>query len=421
MPLTDVEIRKTKPAATPFKLYDEKGLFLLVAPTSKLWRLKHRFAGKEKLLALGSYPETTLKQARARRDDARAALQAGRDPGAERKEAKQQQKKEAKNTFKVIALEFIEKMLWHRGEKHRANARSRLENNIFPYLGSRPIDLIEPPELLEALRKIESRGAHEMAHRVRALCGQIFRYGISSGVCKRDPAADLRGALTPVNPSHMPVIPIEELPQLLIAMDGCEEAPACRDRLTRLGLQLMALTALRTTELRKGLWSQVNWDERTWTPEIEVMKMRRAHIVPLSRQAIAVLEELRDLTGRSQFMFPGEGKKGVMSENTLLYALYALGYKGRMCGHGFRSLASTVLNECDIHFDERWIELQLAHLEKNKVKRAYNHAKWLDQRFIMMQWLADYYDELRKGQYIKPLAYTSQNKPVFDQGMQAAA
>ncbi len=419
MPLTDVEIRKAKPAAKPSKLFDVKGLFLLINPTgSKLWRLKYRFAGTEKLLALGSYPEVSLKQARADRDDARTALRQGRDPGAERKAAKVKQKQETQNTFKAIALEFIEKMLCHRGEKHRANAKSRLENNIFPYLGSRPIDQIEPPELLEALRKIEARGAHEMAHRVRALCGQVFRYGISCGVCKRDPSADLRGALTPVNPSHMPVIPIEELPQLLIAMDACEEAPACRDRLTRLGLQLMALTALRTKELRKGLWSQVNWDERTWTPEIEEMKMRRAHIVPLSRQAIAALEELRDLTGRSQFMFPGEGKKGISSENTLLYALYTLGYKGRMCGHGFRSLASTILNEANC-FDERWIEFQLAHLEKNKVKRAYNHAKWLDQRFIMMQWLADYYDELRKGRFIKPLTFASMNKPAFE--MQAAA
>jgi integrase len=420
MPLTDVQIRKAKPAAKPFKLSDEKGLFLLVTTTSKLWRLKYRFDGREKLLALGSYPETTLKQARARRDDARTKLQEGRDPGGERKAAKLKQKQETKNAFKVIALEFVEKMLWHRGEKHRANARSRLENNIFPYLGSRPIDQIEPPELLEALRKIESRGAHEMAHRVRALCGQIFRYGISCGVCKRDPAADLRGALRPVKPVHMPTIPLEELPELLRAIDACEEAPASRDRLTKLGLQLMALTALRTKELRKGLWSQVNWDECTWMPEIEEMKMRRPHTVPLSRQAIAMLEELHDLTGRSRFMFPGEGKKGVMSENTLLYALYALGYKGRMCGHGFRSLASTVLNEADC-FDERWIEFQLAHLEKNKVKRAYNHAKWLDQRFVMMQWLADYYDELRKGCFIKPLAYASQNRPVFDQGLAVAA
>jgi len=297
-------------------------------------------------------------------------------------------------------------------ERHRANAISRLEHNVFPALGDRSIDKIEPPELLAVLRKIEARDAHEMAHRVRALCGQIFRYAISCGICSRDAAADLRGALTPPASSHMPAIPIEEFPQLLLAIDTCEEAPACRNRQTRLGLQLIALTALRTKELRKGLWDQISWTDRLWNLELEVMKSRRPHIVPLAPQAIRVLEELHDITGNSRFMFPGEGVKGVMSENTLLYALYALGYRGRMCGHGFRSLASTVLNESDF-FDERWIEFQLAHLEKNKVKRAYNKAKWLDQRFSMLQWYADYLDELRKGNFVKPVAFASLNKPAL--------
>ena len=235
-----------------------------------------------------------------------------------------------------------------------------------------------------------------------------------------DAAADLRGALISPPSSNMPVIPIEELPQLLLDIDGCEEAPACRDRQTRLALQLLALTFLRTGELRKGLWSQVNWNERTWEPAVEVMKERRPHTVPLSPQAIAVLEELHEFTGHSRFMFPGEGKKGVMSENTCLYGLYALGYRGRMSGHGFRSLASTILNEAGC-FDERWIEFQLAHLEKNKVKAAYNKAKWLDQRFVMMQWLADYLDALRAGRYIKPLDFAKIKKPGFHQAELAIA
>ena len=216
MPLDDLTIRNAKPREKPFKLFDEKGLFLLVNPAgSKLWRLKYPFAGKEKLLALGAYPEITLKAARAKRDEARLAIRDGRDPSGERKAAKRRQALEAQNAFRTIALEFVEKMGRRWGERHRANAISRLEANIFPALGNRPIGQIEPPELLEVLRKIESRGAHEMAHRVRALCGQIFRYGIACGVCSRDPSADLRGALTPVKSTHMPVIPVEELPDLL--------------------------------------------------------------------------------------------------------------------------------------------------------------------------------------------------------------
>jgi integrase len=243
-----------------------------------------------------------------------------------------------------------------------------------------------------------------MAHRVRSLCGQIFRYGIACGVCQRDAAADLRGALTPPAHTNFPAIPIEELPELLQAIDTCEEAPACRDRQTRLALQLIALIFVRTGELRKGLWSQVSWTDKIWMPAAEVMKMRRPHIVPLVPQAVAALEELREITGRSRFLFSGEGKKGIMSENTILYSLYALGYRDRMCGHGFRSVASTVLYE-STHFDEDWIELQLAHQEEDNSKRPYNHAQWLDQRFTMMRWYADYLDELRKGCFIKPHAF----------------
>ena len=413
MPLDDLTIRNTKPADKPSKLSDEKGLFLLVTPSgSKLWRLKYRVGGKEKLLALGAYPEVSLKTARLRRDDARSMLREGRDPSAERKATKQRQALEAKNAFKVVALDFIERMGQRWSERHRANAISQLEHNVFPALGNRPIDKIEPPELLAVLRKIEARGAHEMAHRVRALCGQIFRYGISCGFCARDIVADLKGALTPPAHKPMPTIPIEDLPQLLLAIDGCEEAPASRDRQTRLGLQLIALTFLRTGELRKGLWEQVSWKDRTWTPTAEIMKKRRPHTVPLAPQAISVLEELHDLTGRSRFMFPGEGKKGVMSENTLNNALKSLGYDGRMCGHGFRSLASTILNEADC-FDERWIEFQLAHLEKNKVKRAYNRAKWLAQRTEMMSWYSDYLTELRKGVFVKPMDFANLRKPAL--------
>jgi integrase len=402
MPLDDLTIRSAKATSRPFKLADEKGLFLLINPAgSKLWRLKYRHAGKEKLLALGSYPDVTLKSARLKRDEARVAIRDGRDPSFERKTAKQRQRLEAQNAFRAVALEFIEKMGKRWSERHRENAISRLEHNIFPYLGSRPVGQIEPPELLEVLRKIEARGAHEMAVRIRALCGQVFRYGIACGVCSRDLAADLRGALTPPQSGNMPVIPIEELPALLLAIDGCEEAPACRDRQTRIGLQLLAILFPRTVELRKAQWAEISIADGLWAPSAEVMKMKRPHLVPLPPQAIALLEELHELTGRDRYVFPGEGRKGIMSENTLLYALYALSYRGRMSGHGFRSLASTILNESG-HFEPDWIELQLAHQEENDSRRAYNHAKWLDGRRRMMSWYASYLDELRKGEFIKP-------------------
>ena len=410
MPLDDLTIRNTKPAEKPFKLSDERGLFLLINPSgSKLWRFKYRFAGKEQLLALGAYPEVTLKTARAKRDEARDIIRDARDPSFERKAAKQRQILEAQNAFKAVALDFITKMVRRWSERHRNNAISRLEKNIFPALGNRPIGQIDPPELLAELRKIEARGAHEMAARIRALCSQVFRYGISCGVCARDAAADLRGALTPPVTKNMPVIPLEELPELLRAVDASEEAPYCRDRQTRLALQLIALTFVRTGELRKALWSQIDWTEKAWTPAVEVMKMRRPHIVPLAPQAITILQELREITGSNKFLFPGEGKKGLMSENTILYALYALGYRGQMCGHGFRSLASTILNEAG--FDQDWIELQLAHVEENDSRRAYNHARWLDQRRRMMEWYADYLDELRKV-FVKPHLFAATSAQV---------
>jgi integrase len=410
--------------AKPFKLFDEEGLFLLINPSgSKLWRMKYRFAGKEKLLAFGSYPETPLKEARAKRDKAHAILKAGRDPGAERKAEEQKKEQEAKNIFKPVALALVEEIAQKRkwSERHKERAIRRLEINVFPDLRDRPFGEIEPPDVLSVLRKIEACGAHETAARTRVLLSQIFRFGIGNGLCKRDAAADLKGVLTPTVSENMARVELEELPQLLLDIDGCEGAPACRDRQTRLGLQLLALTFVRTGELRKSMWEHVSFKNNLWTFPAGIMKKGRTHLVPLAKQTISVLEELHEITGSGKFLFPGEGKKGIMSENTLLYALYSLGYRNRMTGHGFRGLASTILNEVKHAFYKDWIEMQLAHKDKDKTREAYNSAKWLDQRAVMLQWLADYYDELRKGRYIKPLAYASQNKPVFDQGLADAA
>ena len=398
--LQETTIRTLKSRTKPYKVTDEKGLFLLINPIgSKLWRLQFRYEGKQKALSLGAYPEVSLKLARQKRDEARAQLQAGIDPAAKKQTDKRKRKLEAQNAFKAVALAFIDKMGRQWSERPGPTPSAALRR-----ISSRAR---KPPHRQDRttgaagnLRKIEARGAHEMSARVRALCSQVFRYGIACGVCSRDAAADLRGALTPARSGNMPTIPLEELPELLQAIDACEEAPACRNRQTRIATQLLALTLVRTSELRKALWSQVDWEGRVWTPSVETMKMKRPHIVPLAPQAVALLKELREFTGNSKYLFPGEGRKGVMSENTILYALYALGYRGRMCGHGFRSLASTILNEAGFNAD--WIEIQLAHADKNQIRAAYNHARYLEQRRDMLCWYADYLDELRKGAFVKP-------------------
>ena len=397
MPLDDLTIRNAKPREKPFKLFDEKGCFLLVNPNaSKLWRLKYPFAGKEKLLALGAYPEVSLKTARAKRDEARLAIRDGRDPCGERKAAKRRQVTEAQNAFRTIALEFIHKMGRRWGERHRANAIRRLEANSSRRLKSFRLDKSSRLNCSKSFAGSRRVTLTKWRTGSALYGGQIFRYGIACGVCSRDPAADLRGALTPAKSSHMRTIPLEGLPDLLREIDACEEAPACRDRQTRLALMLIALTFVRTGELRKGLWSQVDWQEKLWMLVVEVMKMRRPHIVPLAPQTIAVLRELREITGASKYLFPGEGKKGIMSENTSSMRLCAR-YRGRMSGHVFRNLASTILNEAGFTKMDR---APLAHVEENESRRAYDHAKWLDQRAGMMRWYADYLDELRKGIFV---------------------
>ena len=408
MPLEDTTIRNAKPRERAYKLSDAKGLFLLINPPgpkspsgSKLWRFKYSFAGKERLLALGSYPEISLKAARERRDEARKLVADGRDPNQERRGEKRRRKLESENAFETVARAFVATRAKRWSQGHTDYVLGRLSADIFPALGSRPIAQIEPPELLAELRKVELRGAHEMASRLRSFCSQIFRFAIASGICTRDAAADLRGALVPHTPSNMASIPIEELPELLARIDVAEAAPYCRNRLTRIGLQLLALTFVRPGELRKATWDQIDFDQACWTLPAGVMKRRRPHLVPLAPQALTLLQDLKGLTDYGELLFPGEGPKGLMSENTLTYALHALGYHGRHTAHGFRALASTVLYESG-HFPEDWIELQLAHVEEKDAKRAYNHAKWLDQRRAMMIWLADYHDATRVQGYIKP-------------------
>jgi integrase len=402
MTLTDFTISKAKPREKPYKLSDEKGLFLLISPpgrtsksvVSRLWRIKYRFSGKEKLLALGSYPAVSLAEARKRRETARELLARGIDPAVERKAEKHARQLRAENTFETIAREFIAKQANRWSNDYAGYVLRRLDVNIFPDIGQRPIAEIDPPELLQVVRKIESRGAHEMAHRILQLSGLVFRYGVATGKCARNPATDLRGALTPHKPKRMAAVEPGDLPELLRRIEAYDSSEFGGDRQTRLALQLLAMTFVRTNELRKAEWPEFDLDNAIWTIPPERAKMHDAYLVPLSHQSLQILADLKQLNRDQRFAFPGEGLKGVMSENTILYALYRLGYRSRMTGHGFRAVASTVLNEHG--FNEDWIERQLDHRHRNNVRDAYNRAKYLPQRRKMMQWYADHLDELRR-------------------------
>ena len=391
--LTEVQIRAAKPREKAYKLFDERGLFLLVTPGAdsyrgRLWRLRYRYAKVEKLLSLGNYPDISLKRAREKRDEARRLLADGIDPSARRK-SDQQAKSE---TFEAIAREWLEMRAKTSAAITMQKARWLLEM-VFPRIGKRPIREITAPELLSALRRIESRGHHETAHRAKQKCGQVFRYAIVTGRAERDVTADLRGALVPVvSRNHASLTDPAEVGSLLRAIDGYEGQP-----ITAAALKLAPLVFVRPGELRGARWSEFDLDNAEWRIPAERMKMGELHIVPLSRQAIAILRELRELTGGGfgELVFPSLlSLDRPMSNNTVNTALRRLGYaKEQMTGHGFRSMASTLLNEQG--FPPDVIELQLAHAERNKVRAAYNKAQRLAERRKMMQTWSDYLDGLR--------------------------
>jgi integrase len=329
-------------------------------------------------------------------------LTKGLDPSQVRKEQKLAALSAAERTFGALALEWCrsQKKAWTAG--HASRVAARLKTDIFPHLGSRPIAEIESPEVLAVLRKVENRGALDTAKRLRQTVGQIFRYAIATGRAKRDPSADLKGALMAAGRQQRHrAMPRDELPKFLRALDEYSGDPQ-----TRLALRLVVLTFVRTKELRAAVWDEINFDAAEWRIPAARMKMRDPHIVPLSRQAIKVLQELRALAGQSPFVFPSPGAQGFMSNNTMLYALYRMGYHKRATVHGFRALASTTLNE--MGFEPDWIERQLAHDERNKVRAAYNHATYLPERRAMMQHWADYLDGLAEsGKIIISAAFIS--------------
>lgn len=386
--LSDTQVRNAKPKSKPYKLSDGEGLFLLIMPSgSKYWRLKYFFAAKEKLLALGVYPDVSLADARERRTQARKVLAAGGDPGEEKKEAKRLLVQKHENTFEIIAREWHQNRLPKWTPTHAKKTLKRLELHVFPRLGSKPIADITSREVLSAMRGIEPRGV-DITHRMLQVCGQIFAYAVITDRATTNPAAMLRGALKPLVKKNHAYIKPNELPDFLKHLDAYDGALQ-----TRLAMKLLLLTFVRTGELRGAEWTEMDIDGAEWRIPAERMKMRESHIVPLSWQAVGILNELRSLTGHGQYVFPNQHKPGgCMSENTILYALYRMGYHSRATGHGFRSTASTVLNENG--FSPDVIERQLAHGERNKVRAAYNHAQYIPERREMMQWWADHLDRL---------------------------
>lgn len=401
MTLTVTQIKNAKPKEKAYKLADEQGLYLLITPNgSKLWKLKYRFEGIEKKLSFGSFPEVSLADARAERDKARKQIKADKiDPGILKNSIKRSKKLASESSFEAIAREWHAKFTpkWTKG--HAARILIRLEQDIFPWIGKRPLLEVTAPEILSALRRVENRGAIETAHRISQICGQVFRYAIATGRAERNPAADLKGALAPVAQKHHASItePIE-IGKLLRAIEDYRGI-----FVTKCALRLAPLFFVRPGELRHAEWSEFDLGKKEWRIPAEKMKMRAQHIVPLSSQAIDILLELHPYTGEGKYLFPStRTPTRPMSENTVIAALRRLGYATHeMTGHGFRSMASTLLNENGWNRDA--IERQLAHAERNNIRAAYNYAEYLPERRSMMQWWADYLEKLSTGAEVIPL------------------
>lgn len=398
MKLTDTKCRTQKPTDKPIRLADGGGLYLEVMPNgSKFWRQKYRYAGKEKRLTHGAYPMVTLLEARARREEAKRLLLAGRDPASVKRTQKATLAINSLNTFEVIARE------WHAHKKHEWSDNyaltilNRLEADIFPAIGDLPIEEISPPILIKMIRAIEARGVFETTRRANQYCSQIFRYAIVTGRAQRDVAADIRGAFKTKKVKHHAAIDAKDLPAL---MQAIERNDARMYKPTRLAVELMMLTFVRTSELIHMRWEEIDWEESIWVIPAERMKMRKAHIVPLSRQAKAILEELKTYNGSREWVFASHFKpRQPMSNSTILSALYRMGYKGQMTGHGFRALAITMLQE-KLNYPFEVADAQLAHAKKHALGEAYDRAQFLDKRKKMMQHWADYLDSVAKSQKV---------------------
>ena len=392
MKLNARQVETAKPKEKPYKMADGGGLYLLVKTNgSRYWRLKYRIDGKEKLLALGVYPDVSLADARAKRDEARKGIAGGIDPLEVKKEQKVEREAQVKNSFQEIALEWhnMKVKKWSAG--YASDILEAFNKDVFPFIGQRPVANIKPLELLNVLKKMEDRGATEKAKKVRQRCGEVFRYAIVTGRAEYNPAPDLTSAMQGHESTHYPFLTTEELPAFFKALAGYSGS-----ELMVLAARLLIITGLRTGELRGALWSEIDTKKALWEISAERMKMRRPHIIPLSTQALAIIEQIRAMTGQFPLLFPGRNDPSkTMSEASINQVFKRIGYTGRVTGHGFRHTMSTILHEQG--YNTAWIETQLAHVDKNAIRGTYNHAQYLDGRREMLQWYADYMVSLEKG------------------------
>jgi integrase len=400
MPLTDTTVRNAKSAQKTVKLFDNRGLYLEISPSGgKWWRHKYRFEGKEKRLSLGVYPDVGLKEARERREDARKLLANGVDPGEHRKAMKLARNEQSANSFEVVAREWFGKYETTWATSHSEKTIRRFERDVFPWIGSRPIADIHAPEILTVLRRIEARGAGETAHRALSNCGQVFRYAVATGRANRDPSGDLRGALSPVKKGHFAAkTDPEVVAGILRAMDVYQGTLP-----VRCAMRLAPLLFVRPGELRTAKWADVDLEEKQW--RYTVTKTNTPHIVPLSRQAVEIFNELQPLTGNGKYVFPSARTNSrPMSDNAILAAMRRIGIdKEEMTGHGFRAVARTILDEV-LGVRPDYIEHQLAHAVRDPNGRAYNRTAHLPERKKMMQQWADYLDRLKAGAKVIPIS-----------------
>lgn len=385
MKLNARQVDAAKPREKAYKLADGAGLYLEVVPSgSRYWRMKYRFNGKEKRMAFGVYPAVSLAQARALRDDAKKKLAEGIDPSLAKKEEKLVRDVQLNNTFQAVALEWHGTKVSRWSEGYASDIIEAFNKDIFPYIGQQPVNEIKPLVLLNVLRRIESRGATEKAKKVRQRCSEVFRYAIVTGRAEYNPAADLTSAMSGHESKHYPFLTVEELPDFFKALAGYTGSP-----LVVLAARLLILTGVRTGELRGAFWSEFDLEKAVWEIPAERMKMKRPHLVPLSTQALEIVQQLKVMSGQYPLVFPGRNDpRKTMSEASINQVFKRIGYMGRVTGHGFRHTMSTILHEEG--FNTAWIETQLAHVDKNAIRGTYNHALYLEGRREMMQWYADY-------------------------------
>ncbi|PHM61829.1 tyrosine-type recombinase/integrase [Xenorhabdus ishibashii] len=395
MKLTARQVDTAKPKEKPYKLADGGGLYLLVNPNgSRYWRLKYRIAGKEKLLALGVYPEISLAEARTKRNDARRTLSDGHDPIEEKRAEKAAKVFAVSNSFESIAIEWHEYKCPNWSQGYAEDILEYLKKDIFPYIGKRAVTEIKPAEMLAVLRKMEQRGVLDKLKKTRQACRQIFTYAVITGRAEFNPVTDLASALKTPKQKHFPHLLADQLHDFLIALSGYSGS-----QVTQSATRMLMLTGVRTIELRESEWAEFDFDNDLWQIPAERMKMRRPHIVPLSNQVKSILIKLHEITGRGKYVFPGRNDAGKpMSEAAINQVIKRIGYDGRATGHGFRHTMSTILHEQG--YNTAWIETQLAHVDKNSIRGTYNHAQYLDGRREMLQWYADHMEMLERGENV---------------------